>query len=132
MIPTDAPRVRDEKTGKLRTQPDAGRVVLLTISGTYTTAFIERKKTDDHRCRLCFLRPATAEEMVGTVADFPDPDAFVSGLARAYENRRYGHSPDEVAPGYSPGRQSPVAEFYEDITDNSAKGFADDNEHNAN
>jgi DNA invertase Pin-like site-specific DNA recombinase/ribosomal protein L32 len=135
VIPTDVPRVRDAKSRKLQTQPDAGRVVFLTMWGTYTTAFIERKKTEDHRTRLCFLRPATAEEMVGTVADFPDPGAFVSGLARAFKNRRYPHSPDEVAPGYSPSQQSPVAEFCErsqDRTDASVKGCADDNEHNAN
>jgi DNA invertase Pin-like site-specific DNA recombinase/ribosomal protein L32 len=139
VIPTDAPRVRDPKSSKWQTQPDAGRVVFLTVWGTYHTAFIERQKTENHRCRLCSLRPATAEEVIGTVADFPDPDAFVAGLARAYKNLRYGHSPEDVAPGYSPGRQQPIAEFCErnnefdepntDCTDEEVRSNA--NEQNA-
>lgn len=112
VIATDVPRVRTGETGyKWQTQPDAGRVVFCTTWGTLHTAFIERKKTDDHRTRLCFLRPAKADEVLGTVADFPDPDSFVAGLARAFKNKRYWHAPEGVAPGYTPGHEPPVAEF---------------------
>ena len=112
VIDTESPRIRSEETGyKWQTQPDAGRVVFCTIWSTLHTAFIERQKTDDHRTRLCFLRPAEAHEVIGTVADFPNPDGFVAGLTRAYKNKRYWHAPDGVAPGYIPGHEPPVAEF---------------------
>ena len=60
-IPSNKPRQRSAETGyKWQTDPDAGRVVWLTAWGTLHTATIERKPTDDHRTRLCFLRPASA------------------------------------------------------------------------
>ena len=57
------------------------------------------------------LRPATIAETVGGVADFPDPQRFVDGLARAWAGRVYDWSPDKFAPGWFAAESMPVAEF---------------------
>jgi hypothetical protein len=114
VIPSDVIRTRDRRSDDTwRSDEDAGRVVFLTAWGTLHTAFIERVTRQNYyrRSKVCQLRPATAQEAIGTVGDFPDPDAVVAGLARAYKNGRYDFAPQEVAPGYSPEEVAPTAEF---------------------
>jgi hypothetical protein len=113
VYPTNNPRHRSGETGyKWQSDPDAGRVVWLTTWGTLITTVIERKKMDDHRTRLCFLRPATPEEALGTVNDLPDPALFFAGLEKSHKNGKYDFSMREFAPGYDPDRQPPaIAEF---------------------
>ena len=110
VIPSDLPRTRN-KAGKWETSDDAGRMVFLTAWGTLHTAVIERQRREGDRYRRCWLRPATLEECIGTFNDLPDPAAFYAGLERANKNRRYDFSAEEVAPGYTPGKKPPIAEF---------------------
>lgn len=89
-----------------------GKFVFLTSWGTYHTAVLCRERDSINSGYPPFiLRPATPEEMIGGVADFPDPDTFIAGLKRAWAGRVYGWSPDKIAPGYSPRQEMPVAEF---------------------
>ena len=46
------------------------------------------------------LRPATLEETIGGVADFPDPAAFVQGLRDSWAGKTYRWPMDKIAPGY--------------------------------
>ena len=92
----------------------AGKLVFLTAWGTYHTAILCRTRTGPGtgRRRTPFtLRPATVEETIGGVADFPQPQCFFEGLARAWAGRVYNWSPDKFAPGWHPEEFMPVAEF---------------------
>jgi DNA invertase Pin-like site-specific DNA recombinase len=112
VIPSNAPHTRSAATGyKWQTNEDAGRVVFCTTWGTFHTAFIERKKTEEHRSRLCYLRGATPTEIIGAIADFPDPETFVSGLQRATKTMKNPPAFHEYAPGYVPNTAPPIAEF---------------------
>jgi len=62
-------------------------------------------------CREHRGRPATADEAIGGVADFPRPDKFIAGLADAWAGRVYGWAPEKVAPGYNADAESPIAHF---------------------
>ena len=89
-----------------------GKFVFLTSWGTYHTAVLCRERDGINSGYPPFLlRPATPEEMIGGVADFPDPDGFIAGLKRAWAGRVYGWSPDKIAPGYTPRQEMPIAEF---------------------
>ena len=93
-------------------------LVFLTTWGTYHTARLYRRCRDGrepnedghHANRFC-LRPATLAEMIGGVADFPQPEQFYEGLVRACRGRWIEVSPEKMFPGYSPGSASKVAEF---------------------
>ena len=95
-----------------------GKFVFLTAWGTYHTAVLYRERNGDRSGYPPFLlRPAKPEEMIGGVADFPDPDGFIAGLKRAWAGRVYGWSPDKIAPGYVSRQEMPIAEFVLDSDD---------------
>ena len=93
-----------------------GYVLFLTAFGTYHTAVTERLHTGHQGQRTMGLRPARADEVLGTVMDLPDPDGFVAGLKRAFDGRKYEYNPFDLMPGFTPkGSQAPpVAEFQTD------------------
>ena len=75
-----------------------GKFVFLTSWGTYHTAVLCRQRDGTHSgTPPSVLRPARIEELVGGVADFPRPDAFISGLADDWEGHVYGWSPAQIA-----------------------------------
>lgn len=90
------------------------KFVFLTSFGTYHTAILFRERNGEKRGYPPFKsRPATPEEAVGGVSDFPQPQCFVAGLTRAWAGRAYDWSPEKFAPGRF-GDQCPpmpVAEF---------------------
>lgn len=101
VIPTDSPKLRDRSTGyKVVPGEEAGRMVWLTAWGTLHTAFIYRDRVPGQMKRVGHLRPATWEESIHTVCDFPEPARFVAGLERSYKARKYDFAPGEVAPGF--------------------------------
>jgi DNA invertase Pin-like site-specific DNA recombinase len=113
VIPSGLPREPDPKYKNKRTRPatDAGWLVFLTDWGTYHTAKIERRFTGETDHRQVALWPARADEVIGSVAEFPDPERFAAGVARAYAGRHYEYSPAEVLPGYELSNPLEVAEF---------------------
>ncbi len=123
VVPCDEPLPK----GRMRAKRDAngllppvrtGYVLFLTAFGTYHTAVTERLHTGTAGQRTMGLRPARADEVLGTVMDLPDPDCFVAGLKRAYDGRKYEYNPFELMPGFTPKGSSPapVAEFGADWT----------------
>lgn len=110
VLPSTAPRER--VYGNFTRLPkDAGTLVFLTAFGTYHTAKIDREFTGktDHRQRV--LRAALPGEMVGSVADFPDPATFLAGLKRGFDGKKYPFDPYELAPGYLAGQTQDIAHF---------------------
>jgi DNA invertase Pin-like site-specific DNA recombinase len=90
------------------------KLVMLTALGTYHTAILYRERTGTERGYPPFkLRPATPDEAVGGVADFPQSDCFVDGLTRAWKGRAFDWAPEKFAPGWSPDQcmPMPMAEF---------------------
>jgi len=90
------------------------KLVFLTSYSTYHTAILYRERTGTKSGYPPFkLRPATPEEAVGGVADFPQPQCFVDGLTRAWAGRAYDWSPEKFAPGWSADESMPmpVADF---------------------
>ena len=115
VVPSDAPPICNADTAyKWVPNNDAGRVVFLSAWGTMHTAYIYRARVSDKRYRMCKLRPATADECVGSFHDLPDPAAFYAGLERSYRGRQYPYLAQDVAPGYLPGQEPKVAEFVVD------------------
>ncbi len=98
---------------KTKTKPpkDAGTVVFLSAFGTYHTAKVDRQFLGNTDHRQLVLRSALPDEMVGTMADFPDPNTFLEGLKRGFDGKKYPYDPYEVAPGYTPGRTPEIAQF---------------------
>ncbi|MGC4044836.1 MAG: recombinase family protein [Armatimonas sp.] len=94
-----------------RPSKDAGTVVFLTAWGTYHTVKVERVTVPGLRRRQNELRPATISELVDGVSAFPDPDAFLQGLERAWKGGKYGFSLAEAAPGFTARVPPQVAEF---------------------
>ena len=109
-----------------------GKVVFCMEYGVYHTAVIYReRRTDGISGHKPFqLRPATAEECVGGVADFPETDRFVAGLRNAWEGRVYNWSPEQFAPGYVPGAGPLLPEFLLDDNGNVLLGDAEQEETN--
>lgn len=86
-----------------------GKLVFLTVYGTYHTAEIRRERCPGHRGALPFtLRPASIEESIGSIADFPEPQSFYGGLKNSWEGRVYHWSPDKFGPGLFPAASSSV------------------------
>lgn len=82
------------------------RLVVLTAFGTYTTMVVTRQG------RRHALRLAAPDEVVASVACFPDPEGYLRGIERQFQGGHYGYSPDAVCPGYIRTQScSPVAEF---------------------
>jgi len=78
-----------------------GKMCFLTSWGMYHTAVICRDRDGLHRGGAQHvLRPAEMEHVVGGVADFPDPEAFVQEMMDAWSGKEYDWSPDVIAPGY--------------------------------
>lgn len=91
-----------------RPDMNGSRIVVLTAFGTYHTATLSR--SGGVRGRQFEIRPATPDEVIGTVGDFPDAECFLRGLERSWKGGRYAYSPDTVCPGYT--RKPPlIAEF---------------------
>jgi hypothetical protein len=87
--------------GRYLYKRDRGRVVFLTTFGTYHTATIEQFKDAGSNARpTLHLRPAAPSEVVGSVAQFPDPEAFLDGLRRRYKSGTFRHCPEDISPGY--------------------------------
>ena len=89
-----------------------GKLVFLTSWGTYHTAVIHRERmTGRGGYYPLRLRPATPDEIVGGVADFPEPERFVCGLTRAWAGKVFRWSPQKFAPGYFPDEATQIAAF---------------------
>jgi DNA invertase Pin-like site-specific DNA recombinase len=97
VLPTTAPREKHPTYYYERRPKDGGRVVFCTAYGTYHCATLEYGDIGDTRPQYS-LRPSTADEVIGTLADFPDPQGFLIGLKRSYDGRKYKYDPFEVAP----------------------------------
>ena len=78
----------------------AGFAVFLTAWGTLHTAMLVWKRREGQRRRVCQIVPAEPAQFIGSVRNFPSPDAFVAGLMRSYQGHQYKHAPHEIAPGY--------------------------------
>lgn len=100
-----------------------GWFVFCTSWGTLHTARIRRMDTGETDHRQLRLEEAPVEDVFGTVADFPDPEAFAQGIERSWKCRKYEYAPDEVLPGYTLGTRLPlVAEFDVDDLDGGDDG----------
>lgn len=115
------PPVREPKSGYLPGQTDirysyapkvVAKLVFLTSSGTYHTAVLFRDRTGTESGYPPFkLRPATAAEAIGGVADFPEPQCFVDGLTRAWSGKAYDWCPEKFAPGWFSEEIMPIASY---------------------
>ena len=94
------------------------KLVFLTSFGLAHTAILFRERTGVKSGYPPFrLRPATPEEAMGGVADFPHPNCFVDGLTRAWAGKAYDWSREKFAQGWSAEcLPQPVAEFEWDST----------------
>lgn len=114
---------REPKPGYLPGQTDirysyaprvVAKLVFLSSFGLYHTAILYRERDGKLSGFPPFkLRPATADEATGGVADFPQPQYFIDGLARAWAGRAFNWSPEKFAPGWSCSQigSLPIAEF---------------------
>ena len=97
-----------------RPNMDGSKIVLLTSYGTYLTIVLRRRGgTRGRKYEVC---SATPDELVGTIAEFPEPEGFLRGLERSWKGGRYAHNPDTVCPGYT-RKPQPIAEFQIDSED---------------
>ena len=103
-VPAELSRGRYKKLRDM----EGSKIVLLTAFGTYLTVVLDRR--GGVRGRQYLIRSADPVELVGTIADFPDPEGFLRGLERSWKGGRYAHNPDTVCPGYTRGPQT-TAEF---------------------
>jgi len=116
VLPEGTPYICNEETGHKRVPNDhVGRVVFLTVWGTLHTSLLHRIRADGQRRRVCGVCSAAPEQFIDSVRNFPDPEAFISGLVRAYEYRKHAYTPAEMAPGYYEN-SVPTATFT-DVTD---------------
>ncbi len=88
-------------------------LVILSCFGTYHSVRVYRDKLEDgsKHGNCILLRPALPFEVIGGVAEFPDPKSFYDGLQYSWERNYYDWSASEVAPGYTPGAPPKIASF---------------------
>ncbi len=106
-------RVRTRWTESGLPSDHIGDLVILSCFGTYHSARLYRAQTEGGskhgNCTL--LRPAAPDEVIGGVADFPEPKSFYSGLQYSWKHNYYDWSASEVVPGYTPGVPTNIAQF---------------------
>lgn len=112
VIPSDIPERVSRSYHNRPQAKNGGWVVFCTAWGTLHTACIERRSSRvegaARSTRRNFLRQATFAESIGTVAEFPEPHAFVAGLAYYRTEKPWRAGRADVTPGYIPGRNDEV------------------------
>ncbi len=121
VLPVDGER--EPKPGYLLGQTDirysyaptvVAKLVFLSNLGLYHTAVLFRERDGKLSGYPPFkLRPARPDEVIGGVANFPQPQCFIDGLTRAWAGRAYDWCPEKFAPGWSAAESTPmpIAEF---------------------
>ena len=103
-------------------------LVFLSSFGTYHSAIMYRngRERPELHGNILLIRPATASEVIGGVADFPDPQAFHDGLEQSWRTRYYDWSAGEVTPGFVPGVPFKTAEHEVELAEPVGRTLGDE------